>query len=355
MDDQNVGVKSQIEARWVIRRMVESLASQRLTFNSGKTKILSPKQVVEYFWLDENEAIDAIEEDLKAGATVELRKRVDDLWDLIQSKRADGHWDKIVKRLCRVSALVCSDRVTYDDCQSYLVDCPLLADRIFEYLLARGRFREHLALFKWWLIGGNSLYEDIETAWFESLLSASPPSNLWGELRTLAVEFIRGAKKNGTRRLGPRVPAALLLYWLWDGRQGRALQTMLENPNVIEGPTRRTMAAVLCARQPKHLSRWLLLAARQASRHVSSLIEWVTKLRDGVRFLIPEPLVFVKHPPVLNRFVYDARAWLRLELLSISPRQDIRTAIKKVLKNVKRNPIQLTEGIILKRLENRLK
>jgi hypothetical protein len=76
MDDQNVGVKSRIQARSVVHLMVESLCSQRLTFNSGKTRVLNPKQIVEHFWLDENDQIDELEEMVKGGQHAEVAARL---------------------------------------------------------------------------------------------------------------------------------------------------------------------------------------------------------------------------------------------------------------------------------------
>jgi hypothetical protein len=290
--------------------MVESLASQRLTFNSGKTKVLAPDELVAHFWLDENDQLDPIEAAQKADPS---DLRVDDvelLWSQVQVKPKTGHWDKVVKRLLRMAAIAKTDIVTFKNCKSLLIDCPLLAERLFEYLLARSRFEEYLRLFRWYLKSENSLYEDVESSWFESLLISSPPKEMWPAFRKIAVEFIRG-RKLGTTRTVPRIGAAMLLYWLWDGRSGGILRSILESTSVTDGPTRRTMASILCARIPEHLPRWLLLAARHSSPHVSSLIEWLTKLKDGTLPTVPNPLVFVKRPSVLNRFVYDARAWLR--------------------------------------------
>jgi hypothetical protein len=333
--------------------MVQSAASQRLTLNAAKTKILTPKQVSEYFWLDTNEAIDKLEVLIKRSKKRSVfREDVKHIWEDVASKSRDGHWDKVVKRLYRLAALVGSNHITYKDNQFFLREAPQLSERIFEYILARARFKEYIRLFEWFLKSGNSLYEDVEAQWFESLLLTSPTPRVRTELRKLAVEFIRGSRR-GARRLGPTVPAALLLYWIWDGRQGCVLNTILTSPHVVDGPTRRTMASILCARKPAQAEKWLLLAARQPSSEVSALVQLITEIRDGQPLVLPKPLVFVKRPPVFDRFVYDARAWLRLELLSLSPRKDVRTAIKRTLAEAKRNPLRPTEKIILSRLEKR--
>lgn len=354
MDDQNIGVRSKVEGRRIIRKMVESLASQRLSVNAGKTKILSPKDLAEYFWLESNESLDALETKVaKKTKSSDLLDEFEYLWKRVVSSPKAGHWDKVIKRLYRLGALLKTKCINIKHHQEFLVEAPQLADRIFEYILARGRYREYLRLFLWLLKSGNSLYESVETQWFECLLMASPPNSVKPPLRKLAVEFARGTKR-GTRRVGPRVPAALLLYWLWDGRQGRVLETVLSGPAVIDGSTRRTMAAILCARKPAHAEEWLLVGARHASPEVSSLIQLVTALRAGKAIALPRPLVFVKRPPVLGRYTYDARAWLRLELLLLSPRKDVRMAVKKAIRDIRKYPLTPPENDIAKRLERRL-
>lgn len=354
MDDQNVGVKSTIGARKLIRKMVQSLGTQKLTLNTGKTKILTPEEVSEHFWLDLNEELDQLEEKVKkTRARHHYQADFEAIWNSFTTQAKQGHWDKLVKRMYRLAGLLKSDKITLVHHKEFLVDAPQLAERIFEYILSQNRFWDYLRLFKWLLNSGNSLYENVEAQWFESLLLSSPPPMIRSKLRKIAVEFVRGSKR-GTGKLGPRVPAALLIYWLWDGRQGKVLETILNSLQVIDGPTRRTMAAILCARKGAQAERWLLLAAREPSPEVSSIIQLINKLREGKPVVLPKPLIFVKYPPVFDRYIYDARAWLRLELLTLSFRKDVRGAVKNALKFARKNPLQSTENIIATRIEKKL-
>jgi hypothetical protein len=114
------------------------------------------------------------------------------------------------------------------------------------------------------------------------------------------------------------------------------------------------MTAVLCATVPESTDQWISLASRQASTQVSSLLEWVGRLRDGEEMQLPKDLVFVKRPYLLQRWVYDARAWLRLELLSASANATVRAAVSDALAKILWNPLQPTEAAVAQRIFDRL-
>ncbi len=354
MDDQNLGVKSKVAADRAVHMLVESLNRQRLVLNAGKTRILTPAQQAEHLCLKHNKLVTAIAARIEAGErTASLNTDFEAMWVAVLSTRL-GNWPKVVKRLLRLAGLLKSDRVTLADCQDLLESQPGLAERIFEYLVARDRFTDYIALFESYLRSGNSLYEDVEALWFESLLVASPPPKAWPALRRIALEFVRGSKR-GTSLQGPKVAAALTLYWLADRRQQRVFAALLRGSRVLDGPTRRTLAAILCALEPKGVDEWLLLAGRESSAHVSSLVELVMKLRDGESFFIPKQLVFARRPSVLDRFVFDARSWLRLELLALSPRLDVRNAVDATIKNARdRRTLVETEARVADRVSLRV-
>ncbi len=113
---------------------------------------------------------------------------------------------------------------------------------------------------------------------------------------------------------------------------------------------RRTVAAILCARKPGNWRQWLLLAGRDASREVAGLIGFVTRLTSGEPLDISQPVVFVKRPVVYDRYIYDARAWLRLELLAMSPNIGIRQGIKKVLTRAMKHPLRAVEAASARRI-----
>lgn len=141
MDDQNVGVKTRVAARRAVRALVTSLNTQRLTLNVGKTRVLTPDEQVQHFWLDQNDQIDTAEELVKDAAVSDADKKdaVEDVvYDLLIADRR-GHWDKIALRLLRLAGLVNSDAFTDTDCLTFIVEAPTLAGRVFEFTATRVR------------------------------------------------------------------------------------------------------------------------------------------------------------------------------------------------------------------------
>lgn len=354
MDDQAIGVPSETRARQVIRLIQDSLSQQRLALNAAKTRVFNQAQLVEHFWLDENDAIDAIE--LLLGgppAGPQVSAAFNPVWGVLTTKDRQGQWIKVAKRLYRAAAVAGIDTITLENCKRDLVDGPLLAEHIFRYLLTRNRYTDYIELFEWLLGSGDSIYEDVEEKWFESLLFVCPPDPMRSSLSALAEEFCRGAAR-GTGRAGPRVPAALLLYWLGQLNAPIVLESILRGDPMADGNRQRTVAAILCALQPAQLDQWLSLAAREPASQVSHLIEWLARLKTGERFVIPNPLITRRRPLSVGRAIYDARALLRIELLTASTRPDIRKAIQSDLAKARARALTTCEHLILERVENRL-
>jgi hypothetical protein len=141
MDDQSVGARSHTEARRIVHRLTDSLASQRLTLNSGKTLFLTPKELVVHFQLDTNAQLSNWDERCKGKLPrdeSQARAELDSIWKAIGTgpTPGKGYWDKILKRLYgmtgKVGSSVLDDRM-YDD----LIAHPHLDERIFLSLAIR--------------------------------------------------------------------------------------------------------------------------------------------------------------------------------------------------------------------------
>ena len=353
MDDQTFGVAGKVEARRTVRMLVESLTRQRLTLNSGKTRFLTPPEQAEHFWLDANEMLDSAQVYADAKVRYPARVCLEYIWGVCEGKEKKGHWDKVYKRILRVAALAHTDCVTLAACKTMIVEAPSLAERVFEYLLARNRYAEYLQLWQWLARTKNNIYEDVEMAWFEQVLLVSPPRAAREAFLSVASAVLRG-RYRGSGKPGVMVPAALLVYWFWDGRQGRILETLLSRDG-LPPDARRTVAAILCARKSGNWKQWLLLAGRHASREVAGLIGFVTRITSGEPLELVQPLVFVKRPVVYDRFIYDARAWLRLELLAMSPNKGIKVGIKQVLAKALKHPLTQVEEASAKRIAVKVK
>ncbi|MEO7733088.1 MAG: RNA-directed DNA polymerase [Kofleriaceae bacterium] len=357
MDDQTFGVTTKTIGRKVVRGLVGSLGSQRLTVNSGKTKILAPDALAKEFHIELNNKIDDMEKSLgdapAAVALVAAGSTVSALWAELDWQRASGHWDKVAKRLLAWAARTNVYLLKGKRAGRLLVKEPILAERVFEYLLAQDRWGDYLDLFEGLLRSGNSLYEDVEAHWFEMALRSDPSKSQRTPLRKLAVEFATKTKR-GTQLAGPRVPAALLLYWLGDGRNWRRLRSILAGDVDLDGPTRRTLAAVLCAVKPADTDSILLSASRQASPQVSGFVEWMLRLRAGEELQLTRPLVAFRRPPSITHEVLDARGWLRLELLSCSPRADVQRMVKADVARARKLPGGQAQKVIGDRIAARL-
>ena len=129
---------------------------------------------------------------------------------------------------------------------------------------------------------------------------------------------------------------------------------MLKGDADLDGPTRRTIAAVLCAVKPADTDAILLAASKHASPHVSGFVEWMLRLRGGDELQLTRPLVAFKRPPSIAHEILDARGWLRLELLSGSPRTDVQKMVKADLARARKLPAGRVQKTIGARIAARL-
>jgi hypothetical protein len=83
MDDQNIGALSVTDARRIVNLLTRSLQRQRLTLNAGKTKFLSPDEVVIEFHLESNESLTNWEDRWKKKGfkpKAESAREVETIW-----------------------------------------------------------------------------------------------------------------------------------------------------------------------------------------------------------------------------------------------------------------------------------
>jgi hypothetical protein len=355
MDDQTIIVPTATRARRTVRRLVQSLNRHRLTLNSGKTKFLSPADVERTFHLQTNDEVDVIEQakspqDLGGLHVVEAELSL--IYSRLTSR--EGHWDKVAKRVYAQSMRFELDFLTYDQCFADLLDAPLLAERIFEYLAVRGRWKDLVDIFSKFIGDRESIYENVEIAWFEAILSNSPPAAFFGRIKKCARSFLASLSfGSGCER--PRALAALALYWVSDKRSLKSLFSYLDNQKFDQLPeVRRTIAAVLFAREERGVDV-MLRASRQPSARLSSLIDFLDRIRAGDDIQLPRYLVPYKQPPHVGHRVYDAHVWLRLELLSHSTNAKVRDRVLKEAKDLGKYPIGSLGGRIAKRILARVR
>jgi Reverse transcriptase (RNA-dependent DNA polymerase) len=150
MDDQNIGVETETKARRVVNELTRSLACQRLTLNTGKTRFLSIEHVVVHFQLDANVALSRWDKEFNTvteANRLEARKEFEEIWAKISVGKhvGQGYWEKILKRVyglaVRADSNVLEERALND-----LIQYPELDERIFTYFAKRNQAEELLEL-----------------------------------------------------------------------------------------------------------------------------------------------------------------------------------------------------------------
>jgi hypothetical protein len=353
MDDQTIIVPTATLARRTVRCLVQSLNRHRLTLNSGKTKFLSPEDVEQTFHLQTNDRVDAIEQIKSAeelGGIHVVEAELTSVYVHLTSRK--GHWDKVAKRVYAQSMRFGLDFIACDQCFADLLDAPLLSERIFEYLASHRRWKDLVDIFSKFVGDKESIYENVEIAWFEAILSNSPPAPFSGRIKACAKKFLSDQSfGSGCER--PRALAALTLYWVGDKRSLKALLSCLDNQKFDSlAEIRRTIAAVLFAKEDRGIDV-MLKASRQPSPRLSSLVDFLDRIRAGDDIQLPSYLAPYKQPPHLGHRVYDAHVWLRLELLSHSANPRVRERVLKEVKEMRKHNIGRLGERVAKRIAAR--
>jgi hypothetical protein len=332
MDDQNIGASSMAEGRTIVNLITRSLASQLLTVNAGKTKFLTPPEVIAHFQLGPNEQLDAWADkwgypkvSVPRAARHELRRT----WTAIESggTAGVGNWDKILKRMYALAVQVDMPDLesrAFDD----LVTYPDLDERIFGYFARRNRVRALMDLFSAYRTSKENLFESTESAFFEAALLLRPSSSDASELGSIA--RLHSRAQSSRRRALPRASAVLLQYWL--GVNAPSLGSLFTSPASAELPKEvaRTWMAVSFARDQMTLPAVQSALLGHPSDDVPRLARFLEGIQRGTLGEVgPLPEPKARWP--LPGFYVDARGWLVLEILSHSPNPNLKRRVRFVL------------------------
>ena len=139
MDDIDVGVDSYVEAKKVLQEIDLVLQTKQVRLNSGKSKILSQKEALIHFRVEENAEIDQIEYRLKKNyndldqiAQIKsiITKRIK--YGLSKNLFESGNGDKVLKRWISLAG-ICSAYVPIKALHSLLLMQPQMRSTIFRY------------------------------------------------------------------------------------------------------------------------------------------------------------------------------------------------------------------------------
>jgi len=328
MDDQNIGAKSEPDARRIVNLLTRSLSAQRLTLNSGKTLFLSPKRLVEHFQLDANKLISKWEEVYKGKLPKHAkaaRKRLQRVWQRISGGNTanKGNWEKILKRMYAAAAKVDSslmDAKMYEDLVAY----PDLCGRIFEALARRGKGKKLADLFERYCDNGECLFEATEAAFFEACLLLDASLKVEVRIRKISRGFAKASMAGQTGRPYGKASAILCLYWF--GLSAKALSSLFSDEESLHLPpsVARAWLACVTAKDADLLPTVQAKLVGHPSPDVGQLSRFLDDLLAGSIEAVGAYKRQKSRWPKPGKF-YDTRAWLQLELISWAGSEQLRS------------------------------
>ncbi len=358
MDDQNVGVDSIAQGRKVVNCLTRSLASQRLTLNSGKTRFLTPEEVAVHFQLEANKRLTEWQDRFKKSGRKPSPAMIDDFRQtckgiLTHPDTGKGNWDKVLKRAYGLAAQLGVDDLEAD-ALGHLVAYPPLAERIFLYFARRNRGDQLLQLFSQYCNGGDNLHELTETLLFEALLLLDPTTTLSRRLKAVATAFAAGTHPNQTGRPLGRAAAIIAMYWF--GASSNELLTLFDFTSARGLPKEVARAWLACgaARAPRLLTPLLHALVGNAGDDVARMARFLSMLVGGKLSTIGPYYHQRSRWPARGKY-YDVRAWLALELCSHSSNNVLRARTRQDVVRFRKLTTTSPERAALKRVEARLK
>lgn len=332
MDDMNVGAADHTRGRHVVNEIARSLSLQRLTLNTGKTRFLPLEDVEAHFYLEANARLAQWQERYYKRTSVNLeeaRGQLQDLWEWTHERyeEAAGNWDKVLKRFYRLAANVnlplLDDRAAAD-----IVEYPLLAQVVFSYFATNDRWRELRGVFEGYCAAGECLFETVEAWFFEACLMMNLDAAAEEEALGAALQATRGDALGRVPGSVGRVPSTLCVFWFDASPQALAELFSDEQARHLPAPVARAWLAVCAAREFSALREAQAKLVGNAADDVAKLSHFLTALSRGDI----ESVGYYKHQRKMwaaRGKLYDARAWLQLELLAASSSEKLRSTAQR--------------------------
>ena len=356
MDDQNIGAKSETEARKIVHHLTDSLSSQRLTLNAGKTQFLTPDEVAVHFQLAANSALNDWSNEYEGKipeAIDRARTDLENIWHtfLKSPSNGKGHWDKILKRFYALAAKVdwdgLDDRMSQD-----LVEYPHLDERIFLCLARRNKGRKLFLLFKTYCAEGESLYEATEAVFFEACLLLNAKPRVEKPIRDYAKAFALGKVLGQSGGSFGKASALLCLYWMGTNGQISAELFPTDQALLLPPVLVRAWLSVVAARNPSQFPQVLEKLVGHPSDDVARLARFLNSIRSGSIIDVGNYKRQKPRWPAPGKF-YDSRAWLQLEILSRSPSDELLRKVKEDFSSFSKLARTRQEKRILSRIRKR--
>lgn len=357
MDDQNIGAIDLTNARKIVNEVTRSLSFLRLTLNSGKTIFLDIDDVSIHFQLELNASLNAWQEKYKGKLhhhTIEAKTELEKIWGEFREGETwqIGNWDKILKRFyglaVQVDASFLEKRV-YND----LINLPFLDERLFLYLARRNKGKLLLENFIAFCENNESLYESTEGIFFDSCLLLNASSSLEKSIKKFASDFSTNKIKNQTGKPFGKSSALLCLYWF--GMSGKAIYEIFKDIETQYLPISvvRTLLTIIAVRNPRYLNNIRAKLIGHSSEELARLSKFIDDLLCGNLKTIGNYRNQRSRWPLPGKY-YDARTWLKFELISRGKNPDIKKIVKNDFKYFEKLAFTKQEKRILKRIAKRI-
>jgi hypothetical protein len=358
MDDQNLGAESEADARAIVNDLTRSLGQQRLTLNAGKTKFLTPEDLVRHFQLKANQRIGETSDAWRVTprtieGTALKQGQFEKLWKEIEAEGLQdyGHWDKVLKR-CYALAVEADSALLEERALQDLIHYPELDERIFGYFARRNRLNELVSLFAGYCREGENLFEATEAAFFDACLLLDPSDSEEEDLATLAFSFARNSMEGQTERPLGRTAAVLVLYWC--GIEEKLVNLFDQKDSMrLPKEVARAWLATSSAVSPESFMETRSKLLGHPADDVWRLATFLQELREGNVTRLGQQWGEKTRWP-LQGFYYDARAWLSLDLACQSRAPGLVSKLKAEAKKFRRRTTTRAEKRILRRVAGNL-
>jgi len=357
MDDMNIGAKDKTDARKIVSLLTRSLNTQRLTLNSGKTKFLSPEEVVVQFHLELNDELDKLENKYKylgLRKISEMRQDLKRIWLKARERNIyeKGNWDKILKRFYAF-AIRCNSPILEARAESDLINYPIISDRIFNYFTKMNRGEKLLNLIRYLLSNGEIFFETTETRFFESLLFLDPSQMLMSKLLKFSLSFSKNTIKGQSGK--PLGCASAIIASYWFGVENNTLTNLFNYKEAINlsKEVARAWLAVVAAIDPNKLSIIQESLVGHGSDDVARISRFLSMLTGGKLNDIGNYKSKKNRWPLPGKY-YDARSWLILEIASNTTNVKLKRKLKNDFQTFKMLAKTKPEKSILERVDKKL-
>jgi hypothetical protein len=167
MDDMDFGVDSEHEARQLLRDLDQLLASLGVRVNTSKTDILDQESAAQHFWIDENIAINILNNTAKHGTGSDasherILAQAQERWVEFLAAPRVGQWEKVFKRYLTLFGTLDSERVQ-SEIPRILKDRPGLRDSALHYLDRLGFSPDRMRMVVEYMLSG---YCCDDASWF---------------------------------------------------------------------------------------------------------------------------------------------------------------------------------------------